>query len=187
MRNLRYQYGIGSIIFLLMIFAAFMLIRPVYLEINNRLQDLKDYAFSYIEDKTGFSIDYESLSPSILSGIRISGIEVKELDNDSVVGKIDSVVINYRLIKLFEKDFLGAIRSVSVNGFELGWNEHLTKMVMGIVESVKQPQEEQPDAQNQSGNEEETDVTAILAGISKFNLPFPIIFRQAKLRYSAGR
>ncbi len=181
------KYGIGSIIFLLMIFAAFMLIRPVYLEINNRLQDLKDYAFSYIEDKTGFSIDYESLSPSILSGIRISGIEVKELDNDSVVGKIDSVVINYRLIKLFEKDFLGAIRSVSVNGFELGWNEHLTKMVMGIVESVKQPQEEQPDAQNQSGNEEENDVTAILAGISKFNLPFPIIFRQAKLRYSAGK
>ena len=103
------KYGIGSIIFLLMIFAAFMLIRPVYMEINKKLQDLKTYAFSYLEDKTGFTIGYETLSPSILSGIRISGIEVKQLDNDFTVGKIDSVVINYRLMNLIKQDFLGAI------------------------------------------------------------------------------
>lgn len=189
------KYGIGSIIFLLMIFAAFMLIRPVYLEINNRLQDLKDYAFSYIEEKTGFSIGYDSLSPSILSGIRISGIEVKQLDDDSLVGKIDSVVINYRLSKLFEKDFLGAIRSVSVNGFELTWNERLTQTVMGLVASVKnmeaekvlpEDSSEEPDVSD--GQEEsEDEVTAILEDISSFNLPFPILFRQAKLRYSAGK
>ena len=195
------KYGIGSIIFLLMIFVAFLLIRPVYLEINNRLQDLKDYAFSYIEQKTGFSISYESLSPSILSGIRIAGIEVKELDKDAPVGKIDSVVINYKLSKLFKQDFLGAIRSVTVNGFELSWNESLTKTVMGIVESVKQQENEEqqimqadgeqlgklPETQSNYENESDDDVTAILAGISKFNLPFPIIFRQAKLSYSEGK
>ena len=175
------KYGIGSIIFLLMIFAAFMLIRPVYMEINKKLQDLKTYAFSYLEDKTGFTIGYETLSPSILSGIRISGIEVKQLDNDFTVGKIDSVVINYRLMNLIKQDFLGAIRSVSINGFELTWNDNLTKTVMGIVASVKEPENVEIDeAQND-------DVSAILEGISKFNLPFPIIFRQTKLHYSAGK
>ena len=192
------KYGIGSIIFLLMIFAAFMLIRPVYLEINNRLQELKDFAFSYIEEKTGFTIGYDSLSPSILSGIRITGIEVKQLEDDVVVGRIDSVVINYRLFKLFEKDFLGAVRSVSVNGFELMWNEKLTKTIMGIVASVKEskqaPEPEgavaaeppQPEAVSETEGGVD-DVPSILEDISRFNLPFPIIFRQSKLRYSAGK
>ncbi len=180
------KYGIGSIIFLLMIFAAFMLIRPVYMEINKKLQDLKTYAFSYLEDKTGFTIGYETLSPSILSGIRISGIEVKQLDNDFTVGKIDSVVINYRLMNLIKQDFLGAIRSVSINGFELTWNDNLTKTVMGIVASVKEPEPVESNGA-QSDEAQNDDVSAILEGISKFNLPFPIIFRQTKLHYSAGK
>ncbi|MCR4940957.1 MAG: translocation/assembly module TamB [Treponemataceae bacterium] len=187
------KYGIGSIIFLLMIFAAFMLIRPVYLEINDRLQELKDFAFSYIEDNTGFSIRYDSLSPSILSGIRISGIEVKQLEDDSVVGKIDSVVINYRLLKLFQRDFLGAVRSVSVNGLELLWNEKLTKNIMGLVASVKDSAfdgEEESDSEELEAApvpEEEESVTSILEDISRFNLPFPVLFRQTSLRYSSGK
>ncbi len=60
--------GLGSTIFIFLAIAVLALIRPVYVRLYGELSRIEEIACKKLEEETGLSLSYKSLSPSILAG-----------------------------------------------------------------------------------------------------------------------
>ena len=89
--------GIGSTIFILLIFAAFAVVRPVYNKLNVFVRTTVDSLRSEFEQQTGLTFSYSSLSPSILSAISLKGIVVSDLQNSQKILSVRSLTLSYNL------------------------------------------------------------------------------------------
>ena len=112
----RRNIHVGSVVFILMLFAAVAVIRPVYVRARNALSSLERQLVERAETLTGFAFSYQSLSPSILSAISIKGIVVSDRATGKKMAKIDRVTVGYRFWDLFSANPAFAIRSVTVDG-----------------------------------------------------------------------
>ena len=74
MKSKVYGVGLGSSIFILLLIAALALVRPVYLRLDEALSDLENILTQKLEDETGLSLSYESLSPSLFVGVNFKNI-----------------------------------------------------------------------------------------------------------------
>ncbi|MGI5172547.1 translocation/assembly module TamB domain-containing protein [Treponema sp. OMZ 840] len=95
-------YGrIFSIILLLCIgLVAACSVIPVLSAAHTAFAHIRDTYLTLIREKTGFSVSYTSLSPSILSGIRMSNISVSDIESDDTILTVKSVKLRWNLIKL---------------------------------------------------------------------------------------
>ena len=102
----------GSIIFLFIIAAVFAFLQPLYRVMNRILSEFGDEYLALLAEKTGLSVSYESLSPSILTGISIKGIVVSDAENGEEILTVDNAVAAYSLKKLLDKDFQNAFTGI---------------------------------------------------------------------------
>ena len=70
--------GIGILIFLSIIATVIIVMHPIYRQIDNAVRNAERQFVSALEKKTGLNISYKSLSPSILSGLNIKGIVLRD-------------------------------------------------------------------------------------------------------------
>jgi hypothetical protein len=88
--------SIGTIFFLIACITAVLLIRPFYYRLSESLTEYEHHFSEIIREKTGLSVSYESLSPALLSSVKIKGISI----SDAVSGKqllvIQQAAISYK-------------------------------------------------------------------------------------------
>ena len=89
MKSRVFKTSVGSLVFFLLVIAGIALIHPVFVELNGFLTKEVSKIVHNFEEKTDLVISYDSLSPSILSGINVRNIKL--IDKDT---KKDLVNIN---------------------------------------------------------------------------------------------
>ncbi len=97
--------SIGIIIFLLIITGITVALSPVYRWVTNMLQSYEELALNILEEKTGMSVSYKSLSPSLLTGVNIKGIEFFDAESGVRILTIRKVIINYNLKELLHRNY----------------------------------------------------------------------------------
>lgn len=146
MESRNQRISIGSVIFILMLFAAVAVIRPVYIRVGNALSSLERQLVEKAESLTGFSFSYQSLSPSILSAIGIKGIVVTDRTSGKKMAEIRHVTVAYRFGDLFSANPAYAVRSVTVNGVTVEYDMLSDKETfMRLVSVFRKDDAEQSD------------------------------------------
>ncbi len=106
---------IGLILFLMIFAAALAALQPVYRRVNSALSAAEVKYMSLLTEKTDLVISYKSLSPSILAGIRIKGIEVKDALTGDILLTAKKAVLSYDLKKLLTGNLEEAFNKLTVN------------------------------------------------------------------------
>lgn len=73
---------ISIFIFVLILGLIFLLIRPLYIRVSNSLINLEEKYLKKFTELTSLTFSYESLSPSVFSGIRVKNIKLYALSLD---------------------------------------------------------------------------------------------------------
>ncbi|MBQ9538678.1 MAG: hypothetical protein IJU95_05360 [Treponema sp.] len=101
--------------FLLILFASLYFLRPAYREIDGRMRQAAGYFLSEFSESTGLGLSYDSISPSILTGITIRNIRVYDVQSGEVILSVKKAVFRYSLLKLLARDFDHAFSVLSVS------------------------------------------------------------------------
>ena len=70
--------------FLLILLASLYFLRPAYREIDGRMRQAESRFLADFSESTGLGLSYDSISPSILSGITIRNIRVYDFKTGEV-------------------------------------------------------------------------------------------------------
>ena len=118
-----YKNGrVRSYIMILLVLTALLIAAPIKKLITNGVNDRINSFTTLLHEKTGLSISYESLSPSLLSNFYIHNIRVFDDDGDQLLS-VNKTRITYSIINLFRKDFQKGISSVVIDGINLDVDE----------------------------------------------------------------
>ena len=109
---------IRSYVLILLAIISLIVAGPVRLKLNSLTDKVLNQLTALIHEKTGLSISYKSLSPSVLSNLYIKGIDIYDDEENSVL-TIEKTRINYNLFKLLKGDFSNGITNVVVDGIIL--------------------------------------------------------------------
>ena len=109
---------IRSYVLILLAIISLIIAGPVRSKLNSFTDKKLSELTAFIHEKTGLSIKYKSLSPSILSNLYIRGIDIYDDDGSSVL-TIERTRINYNLLKVIHGDFNSGISNVVVDGIVL--------------------------------------------------------------------
>ncbi len=82
-------------------------------QVNDRLNSFS----SLLHEKTGFSISYDKLSPSILSSFYIRGIRL--YDGEKQLLSIDKTKVTYSILNVIRGNFQKGISSIIVDGINI--------------------------------------------------------------------
>ncbi len=93
--------GLGSSVFILLVISVLALLRPFYVRLTDFLESEKEKFVSSLQETTGLSVSYNSMSPSILSAINIKGIEIFDLESGKKLMTIKRTRLSYSLKDLF--------------------------------------------------------------------------------------
>ncbi len=123
-----YKNGrVRSYIMILLVITALLIAAPIKKLITSGVNDRIKSFTTLLHDKTGLSISYEKLSPSILSNFYIHNIRVFD-DEGKQLLSVNKTRVTYSLLNLFKKDLQRGISSVVVDGINLDVDE-LIKLV----------------------------------------------------------
>ncbi|QTQ12096.1 hypothetical protein HRI96_07750 [Treponema parvum] len=114
--------GAGGTIFIFLIFAAFAAIRPSFVRLSEWSRNYVVKTFAGLEKTTGLKFSYASLSPSILSAIRIKGIVVSDPENKNKLLSVKKAVLSYDIRKLLTGRYEQALTGLVINGLTLEYN-----------------------------------------------------------------
>ena len=118
-----YKNGrVRSYIMILLVVLALLIAAPVKKAITRGVNDRIKGFTDLLHDKTGLSISYESLSPSLLSNFFIHNIKVFD-DNGNQLLSISKTRVSYSILNLLKKDLQRGISSVVVDGINLDVDE----------------------------------------------------------------
>ena len=123
MGSFYFNKRIRSYILIFLIVLSFLVAVPIKKGLSSFIDSTVSQITDEIYEKTGLTISYTSLSPSILTSFSVKGIEIS--DNEKTVLNIDNVKIKYKLFKLLKKDFQNGITSVLIDGITLDVNQAL--------------------------------------------------------------
>lgn len=135
---------ISFIIFLVLIITTASLAYPLYKRVEKTIDTETDRLFALFSNQVGLEIQYESLSPSILSFFKIRNITASNLKGEAVV-TVKDTRIRYKILSLIKGDFSDFLRSVYVDGVSVDL-EKLIEFITAIVEKNAR-QEETPQVQ----------------------------------------
>ena len=113
------RVSFGSLIFILLFCAALSLVRPILSKISAQIRKVEEGIALSLQEKTGLSVSYGSLSPSILSAININDVAVFDIGTRREIVRIKKVSVSYRLIELFSRNALKAVKNVTVSGVKI--------------------------------------------------------------------
>lgn len=173
----------GILFFLIVLLFAIVSIVPIYKRVNNSVKNYVEKLCLELEDKTGLTVSYRSLSPSILTGFRVKGILLKDTFDDDVVVEIKSATLKYNLKNLIKRDKTKAFSDLIVDGLELNLDkeadlfvlEKISKLITSDKSEKKVDKRQSEDIKNDS---EILDVS--------FDLPINFFIKNVELKYNAN-
>ncbi len=165
--------------FLLFSAGTVALVRPVYLRLTEKIQQIEEKYLNLLYEQTGLGVSYKSLSPSILSGINLRGVKIYDKSSGDSILSIKKVSIGYSLGKLLKKDLshvFTKLKIIDVN-FDYSGEKYpeVTEKLMKLF------------SQNQEQEQEMVEFTEDLVNQIKnglFFLPFNVQIRNTRLHFA---
>ena len=130
--------SIHIMIFLMLFLASLLCIGPAYKSLTELLSGKVDEFRTELENKTGLTFSYSSMSPSILTVFSVKGIVLKSAADQSDVMKIRKVVLRYSLVKLLKKDTQHAFKSLTIDGITVDYDDASDRAIAdGLIALIR--------------------------------------------------
>lgn len=141
-------------IFLLILFASLSFLRPVYREIDGRMRQAESRFLTEFSESTGLGLSYDSISPSLLTGITIRNICIRDIRNGETILTVKKAVFRYRLLSLLLRDFDHAFSVLVISDVQGDLSsEKIASIRRCLAESRERKQKGKDRVQGESGGE----------------------------------
>ncbi|HHU37286.1 MAG TPA: hypothetical protein GXZ47_08660 [Treponema sp.] len=90
------------------------MVRPVSARLDILLQKTRDNLYHRLEQETGLSFSYETMSPSLFRSLKLRNLIILDSENKSVIARISDVSITYSLFQLLTGNLAGSIREIII-------------------------------------------------------------------------
>lgn len=133
MTKKKLQLAVEIFLIFLILGGIFLVYMPVYRQTMESLERAKNQFFSMIEDVSGLSISYSSMSPSIFKQITLRDVEVHDVSSGTRLLFVRNFSVKYNPAKLIgEKPYL-AFEEFFLNSGTLAWsdtlNDHIAERI----------------------------------------------------------
>lgn len=119
MKKLTFREFLALSIFLLVILFSGLAVYPLYSLVSKKLDStVQTFCHSFTE-KTGLSVSYQNLSPSIVTGLRIKNIILTDVSDGKRIIVIKKTILRYSVIDFLKGRGLSSIKNLTVDGFVL--------------------------------------------------------------------
>ncbi|MBO4403926.1 MAG: hypothetical protein J5780_01170, partial [Treponema sp.] len=171
----------GTLIFLFLMAAVFAFLQPLYKAMNKVLKEFEEKYTVLLADKTGLALSYESLSPSILTGISFKGITVSDALTGEKIFTAEKAVAGYSIKKLFDRDFKNVFTDVKIYNVDFYYDSSK------LVNVRKKFSELFPSRPRTEGEHFLRDEHRELIKKIVFSLPFDISLRNISFHFNSGK
>ena len=174
----------GILLFLFVLLVAIFSIVPIYKSVNNFVRNYVEKLCDELEDKTGLTVSYGNISPSVLTGVRIKRILLKDSSDDDVLVVIKSATLKYSLKNLIKRDTSNAFLDLIIDGFELDLDKDADLYVLEKLSNLlnlSQDEKVISSKSEKSVSKSEQDLSEI-----SFNLPINFYIKNVSLKYSVN-
>ncbi|MBQ5847705.1 MAG: hypothetical protein IIW49_02155, partial [Treponema sp.] len=174
----------GILLFLFVLLVAIFSIVPIYKSVNNFVKNYVEKLCDELEDKTGLTVSYGNISPSVLTGVRIKRILLKDSSDDDVLVVIKSATLKYSLKNLIKRDTSNAFLDLIIDGFELDLDKDADLYVLEKLSNLlnlSQDEKVISSKSEKSVSKSEQDLSEI-----SFNLPINFYIKNVSLKYSVN-
>ena len=113
------KVGVCILIFFSLICVSNLLFRPVYERLGKTFEGALVFLGEKVRDEFGLEISYENISPSILRGIRVTGISISDSKTRAPVAGVRSASVSYSIPALLKGDFSHALKHVSLRDVDI--------------------------------------------------------------------
>ena len=118
MKKLSLITKICIIIFLFIISVAVLLSVPMYKRLSTIVDKYSHLLVNEVSEKTGLTVSYDSISPSVLAYLGIKGIIIKDR-NGRTIASVKNTHIKYKILPLLKRNYDSILKGISINGVDL--------------------------------------------------------------------
>ena len=116
-------------VFLFIISLAILLSVPLYRRLEKIGDKYSVQLVNEVKEKTGLTLSYKSISPSVLAYFEIKGIKVSDR-YDRPIAEIKNTHVKYKLIPLLKKNYDSILKGITINGVDLN--------ILELVDFIKE-------------------------------------------------
>ncbi|MGL4985785.1 MAG: translocation/assembly module TamB domain-containing protein [Treponemataceae bacterium] len=129
------NYGLGSAVFIAVFIFSLTILAPIYVKVTNILKNEKQTLINYLEKHFSLSFSYESLSPSLFSGIRLRNLSVIDTNSHTSIMQLHSVYITYNFFNVRKKGLLASIDAIILDGGVIRFDKNTNALVMQKIQN----------------------------------------------------
>ena len=177
-----------SIIILLGItFAAAAAVVPALSASSAAFKRMRGDFLAFVRDKTGLTLSYKALSPSVLSGIRMSDITVSDIETAAPVLQIRSVKLRWNIFKVITGHISDAFGELVISGVQADYDDltqySVRTRLLDLIRAAGSAKGRYSGGENgQDGGKNQTDEGAFEDVL--FSLPLRIRVKNASFVYA---
>ena len=109
--------------FLFILFSVVFVLRPLTVRVFSLATDAARAFVENIEEATQLKFHYESISPSIFSGLRIKNVSITDENAQNVPIAIEKITVNYSVLNALRADFSRALISAEISGVNVDYTD----------------------------------------------------------------
>ncbi|MGI5097837.1 translocation/assembly module TamB domain-containing protein [Treponema socranskii] len=162
------------LIFLIILLASFACVRPIHRALTENISHRVQTMRTMLEDTTGLTFSYASLSPSILTVFNIKGIVLSSAADGKALVSIRRITLRYRLLKLLQGDIDSAFKSLTIDGVAVDYDDAADRAIIEKIASFTKEG-------GAKRNAKRTDFSRI-----SVDLPFSLLIKNVRIRYRSA-
>ena len=142
--------------------ASLYFLRPVYREIDGRVRLAESRFLTEFSESTGLGLSYDSISPSILTGITIRNIRIYDIRTGEALLTVKKAVFRYRIWSLLIRDFDHAFSVLSITDVQGDFSkEKIAAVRTSLAESRERRKKRKELVLGESGTEPVSPVSPV--------------------------
>lgn len=192
MKKQTFSYTISIIILITLAIASSFVLRPILATVVEEFERIQKHYITLLRNNTGLDVSYEALSPSIFAGIRMSNIELSDVQSGESLIFIDSIKLKWNIFKLFGENPSDALGELLISGLNADYdhlqNYEVVEKFFTFIQSLdSSPLLEEPAISNlpipsDDGDLTQTEIRDALQVL--FSIPINIRIKNTSLAYS---
>lgn len=136
MKRFSFKDNAQKIIFFLIIALTLGIVVPVYNGIFLKLKFNVDGYKNLLKEKTGLELSYQSMSPSLLTGIKLNQVSLVDSFTGKEVCAISVAQMQYNFIDLIKGKSFSAIKDISIDGINIDLDENGNSLLFQKILSL---------------------------------------------------
>ena len=174
--------SLSILIFLFLLGGVYTVIRPLHTFINSTIAKYEQLAREKLSSTLGVDFSYRSLSPSILTGIHVNGIEIVDAETGGSIFKIGNGIIRYNIFKLLTGNVETAFSKLVLNDIDIELDMVRYSNVVEKIKALGRGKTENPDSEDGFSQESIDAIKEVV-----FGLPFTVELKNVRVHYADGK